>query len=452
MVSQRLKRATDMLKDSVKILRLLLPQDAKQVLFIVGAVFLFIGALLPWGRRLSIHIPPLLNPVLLQPIGLWIILLSGAAALFLCFRAGTHPARSLVIAVCLPALIGFALEFGFYLYGAVQFSALRNGTPSVGGIVAPLMWIARTATGFHYALAGFSLVGLFTLCVRSGLASLPLTLPSGDFPPTDAVSWRHLCILIWVLITWFPALLAGTLVAAGLAHVPGAAPLLGNAWADAALTYLLPYGSCLALAVWLVGKEVWRTLGRSVKLPKPEMFLMALVLSGGVVLAGLAIDHYLFGRYYVIRSASVNSVVLFLVFVAALCEEAMFRGLLQPWFISRYGILRGILLVSTVWAGAHSWTDFSRISTDAGVLWQLSGRLLGCMAGGLVLGWLALRSRSIWPGVLAHWIYNSLVAPLAPRAPVYYFMLLWMVTAIVLFRYWPIQVDQRDSGNFICAM
>lgn len=41
---------------------------------------------------------------------------------------------------------------------------------------------------------------------------------------------------------------------------------------------------------------------------------------------------------------------LFLLFFASLCEELIFRGLLQPRFIRRYGLYRGIFLVGIVWA------------------------------------------------------------------------------------------------------
>lgn len=423
------------MKRFIGTLRSVVPQNPIQLIFIIGAVCLFIGALLPWGRRLGMHIPPLLNPLLIQPLGLWIILFSGAAAFFLFFRPGVHAARSLLLAVCLPALLGLAVEFGFYLYGAMVLSASQNGSPSIAAV---LTRIARIAVGFHYTLVGFFLVALFTLCARLGFASLPLALPRSEFPSRDVVPWDRLCVLIWVLITWFPSLWGASLVWRGMDLVPGVTTLSRNVWIAAALSRLLPFGICLVLAASLLGKEVWSTFRRSVKLPpKPEMFLVALTLSAGVVLAAVAMEHYVFQRDY-LSNNSFTRAFGFLFFVAAFCEEVIFRGLLQSWFISRYGILRGILLVGVVWAAMHMWSDFSSINTDANALLQVSGRLLGCVGGGMALGWLALKSRSIWPGVLAHWVYNCLVASIAPPFPGYYFVFLVIVVAYVLCRRWPI--------------
>jgi len=99
----------------------------------------------------------------------------------------------------------------------------------------------------------------------------------------------------------------------------------------------------------------------------------------------------------------------------------------------------------------HLWSDFWSIDSDLGALFRLWGRLLGRVAGGFVLGWLTQRSRSIWPGVLAHSVYDAFAGSLVPRAPVHYFVFLWILIAVVLFRYWPVRVGQPDRGKFICA-
>jgi len=282
-------------KRILALVRSVIPEDPRQLMLIAGAECLFIGALLPWGPRVPIHIRPLLNPLLLQPLGQWIILFSGTAAFFLCFRSGSRPARLLFMTVLLPALVGFAVEFGLYLYGATHFLKSRTGAASVSGVVSVLARIARIATGFHYALIGTLLVASFALCLRLNRTSLPLALPRTDFQSADTVPWRRLCIVIWVLITWFPALWAGSLALLAFDCVPVFAHLGRNAWVAAALSHALPFGAFLLFAASLLGKEVWRTLRYSLRLPKPEMFLLALGLSFGVVLGGLAIDYYLLG-------------------------------------------------------------------------------------------------------------------------------------------------------------
>jgi membrane protease YdiL (CAAX protease family) len=356
--------------------------------------------------------------------------------------------------VLLPASVGFAVEFGFYLYGAIHLSVSRTGTASVSSVMGLLGRVARLAVGLHYSLAGFLLIAVFTLWVRLGIGSLPLALPKTNVHSTDAVSWPRLCIFVWILITWFPALWAGRLMLLVLDLVPGFPHLARNVWGAAALGHLLPFGACLLLATSLFGKEVWKALRRAIRLPKPEMFLLlALILPSGVLLAALTIDYFLFGFQPLAARVPDYSVFLFYLFVAALCEEVIFRGLLQPWFISRYGPVRGIFIVSIVWAGGHLWGDFWRIPTDADAFLQLGGRLLGCIAGGMLLGWLAVRSRSIWPGVIAHVIYNSFAWPNTSAAFVNYvpILILGVLTAGDLFRYWPVHVGQEQPEKFICA-
>ena len=59
----------------------------------------------------------------------------------------------------------------------------------------------------------------------------------------------------------------------------------------------------------------------------------------------------------------------------AFCEELVFRALLQPRFVVRYGIPRGVFLVGVVFAFAHLSTDFSAWYSDALVVTKLGLRL-----------------------------------------------------------------------------
>jgi len=129
---------------------------------------------------------------------------------------------------------------------------------------------------------------------------------------------------------------------------------------------------------------------------------------------------------------------LLLLFFAALAEEIIFRGLLQPRFIERYGVYRGIFLVSVVWASFHFWSD-SYGASEVGVLEQFSYRICSCLALGFVLSWITLRSGSVLPAAIAHTLSNVSVfsQPHLPGDRLWQ-LTLWTGLGYALFHYWPI--------------
>lgn len=89
--------------------------------------------------------------------------------------------------------------------------------------------------------------------------------------------------------------------------------------------------------------------------------------------------------------------VLFLLLagaVAPLKEEMVFRGLIYPPLRLAYGKGKGILFTGAMFAILH----FDLI------------RFLPLFLGGIVLTWLYERSRSLWPAILAHGVWNALMA------------------------------------------
>lgn len=92
--------------------------------------------------------------------------------------------------------------------------------------------------------------------------------------------------------------------------------------------------------------------------------------------------------------------------VAAFGEEVGWRGFLVP-ALQRWGTAASLLISGVVWGLWHAPVillgyNFGR--TD------LTGVLLmtmGCLMWGIVLGWLRLRSGSLWPAVFAHGAINA---------------------------------------------
>ena len=119
-----------------------------------------------------------------------------------------------------------------------------------------------------------------------------------------------------------------------------------------------------------------------------------------LIVAGLGIDSLepspvperLLGEG-VVRAFTVGILVV----VGPLAEEVFFRGFLLSAFVQGIGMLPGLIVASAIFAVAHG---------DLTVI-------LPTFASGAILSWLYLRTRSLWPGFLAHAGQNSLAVTFA---------------------------------------
>lgn len=80
--------------------------------------------------------------------------------------------------------------------------------------------------------------------------------------------------------------------------------------------------------------------------------------------------------------------------VAPIKEEMLFRGLMYPPLRQALGKGKGMLLTGLIFATLH----FDIV------------RFLPLFIGGVVLAWLYQRSASIWPAIVAHGTWNTLMA------------------------------------------
>src|SRR5207245_9984450 len=250
------------------------------------------------------------------------------------------------------------------------------------------------------------IVALFGWRLASGCSSLPLALPEPSVPLSDdPPSWRRVQILVWILVALAagPVFISVGLFLAGITYpiivfLPSIARFARLAHLSVLIASFfrvigilgLPSAYALTmvgLALWTLGKEGWKDLRRSLRLPKPEYFLLALGFP-------LAITTFSAGVWHLspfVQFDDQTPLVLW-IFFAAFFEEIMIRGLLQPRFIRRYGLLRGIFLVGIVWAAMHFFGDFSPQLNHGRVLLAIGWRLLGCVAWSFVFGWLTLRT------------------------------------------------------------
>ena len=84
----------------------------------------------------------------------------------------------------------------------------------------------------------------------------------------------------------------------------------------------------------------------------------------------------------------------------AVCEEVLFRGVLMAGTRSHMTPLRVVLLNGIIFGAFH---------IPAATVY----RFLPSASLGMLLAWVVLRTRSIWPGILMHFVNNGSIVILA---------------------------------------
>jgi membrane protease YdiL (CAAX protease family) len=98
-----------------------------------------------------------------------------------------------------------------------------------------------------------------------------------------------------------------------------------------------------------------------------------------------------------------GSIVITIVLVGVLgpiAEEIFFRGYVLPGLIKRFGLARSLLLSSLLFGLFH---------IDPGAI-------VPTFALGLTLGWVYLKTGSIWPAIFAHGLHNTMAVLIAKYA------------------------------------
>jgi membrane protease YdiL (CAAX protease family) len=206
----------------------------------------------------------------------------------------------------------------------------------------------------------------------------------------------------------------------------------------------------LLLVLLAVGKPIRDVLRKSLRIPSPIYlflaFLFPLVVHGVLPFFSYLHDRahwaaFDWGRFSPPSAGSYfewPSWQFTGLFLPALIEEIAWRGYLQPRFIERYGLYRGVFLVGVVWGAFHFGSDFhSRMALDQ-IFLMIVTRFLSTISHSFTLGWLTLRSKSILPAAMMHALSNVLIVSSQPlHSPPWLVLLLWTLLAYLLFRYWP---------------
>jgi membrane protease YdiL (CAAX protease family) len=457
------------LKRAAEFLRSVIPADPFQLFFLAGIACLVIAHGAKWrlvGVGVAAGQPTGWFGQLLQMLGplfVYLIIFGGTAGYFVCFWPGSHPVRRIVGWVFLPTLAGVGLMLTCLAYRTLPSSSVLEST---GAVVAQrIHWVQAMSwelSGFRFTSLGLLLIAIFTSRLAFGIASLPLALPGRHvLESEDPGSWRRVQILLWFLVgvTFLPfALVSFLTMGLPLVLTSRLPSFVQSDWFQG-LFPSIDGVLVLGIALCIMGKDGRTTARRSIRLPDLRWPFVALMFPTGIDIL-ISVGQYTldrarwaaadFGKLEPPQFSSYFTVPdtwLVLLFFAAFFEEVIFRGLLQPRFIHRYGLYRGIFLVGIVWAAFHFFSDFSFTHfTDQEALGKLCFRMFMCVVLSFVLAWLVLRSESVIPAAIAHALYNVLVSsPLGPpfAGKEVLRVALWGALAYLLFRYWPVPSEIR---------
>ena len=208
-----------------------------------------------------------------------------------------------------------------------------------------------------------------------------------DRQPTPGPGMVILCFAVMLTTAWFVAPSLGSspwslplgfltfilgppaLFAMVLTSDPARTLLLRRArWGDLAL------GAILAIALNPLVNELGPVVERLFPIPELARQALAGVLE---------------------KIPNVGSALLLLALVPAICEEVAFRGFILSGLRREYRTWSAIVLSALLFGFLH-------------VLLSLFQQLFNATLLGLVLGLLAVKSRSLWPGVIFHAVNNGL--------------------------------------------
>ena len=130
---------------------------------------------------------------------------------------------------------------------------------------------------------------------------------------------------------------------------------------------------------------------------------IAVVLALGLLLGASTISNFTAPAFV---TAMIPLAVTFLIF--AFFEEVGWRGYLSPKVYGLNDALLGHVLVGVIWASWH--LPYMRelwAHTSEGLVTLLPRFILGTIVFAVVYGEIRIRTGSVWPAVLMHWMGNT---------------------------------------------
>ncbi len=434
----------------VEFLRSVIPADPWQLLYLAGAVFLFISPRLTWlfGTGIAYSF---------MVIGLIPVVIAGVFAYYGCFQASAHPIRRMAFAVFLPVLLGFCLIIGEYTFFSKENRSVFTHRSELASFLEECAAAFKAhPTGFSLALIALAMLGVFALRMHLGISSLPLRLGGYVYSEEESVgTWHRVQMLIFVLVC--PLFLLDRFSTMLLAiptwwwYRSGSSGFSVYIVLIEVLTALL----LVFIAILILGDAAKKSACSSMQLPEPRFAFFGLMLP---VLMSLVISALQYGydraqwaardfqtalpprlTSYVSFNSSWRWSLILMAFVV-FAEEVVFRGILLPPLLRRYGLHRGVFLTGLIWSAFHFHSDMRFRYSMAQALLHLALRIAICLAMNYVLSWMKLRWNSVIPAAIAHTVSNVLVIGGINGSVEYAYemrIVLWSVCALVLFYYWP---------------
>ena len=451
-----------------------MPADAWQILLIIGVICIFVSPHMPWWPSELLTENAFSNSSIAQSrltvlktliiLLRWPVVFAGIAGYFVCFWPGKTPVRRTLAAVVLPGLLTVAGTLRLYFFFAGPGPSVIYSRQSDSFFLWLQSNVFRLPFGLLSCALGIAFVLIFATKVLLGASSFPVLLASENATGTadDAVSWERTRRLIFFLIG--PLFLVFTLINLVVIGLPYLALPRISLSALTNTSSVLSASASVALAISILGSKTTDTFRRLFRVPDLGSLMIAFLLPVTATFAAPA-AHYVFdrvqwaahsfGKYsppqpsqYFDLSNVWHLWVFLLIFVAA-AEEIVFRGLLLPRLVERYGLHQGIFLVGMIWTAIHFGSDRYSGDSPTAVLVGLASRILLCMTLNCILSWMTLRQGSVVSALVTHWVWNqfNVVSRTGESFPgeqwVSYCLL--GIIAYVLLRFWPIsQIKEQE--------
>jgi len=239
-----------------------------------------------------------------------------------------------------------------------------------------------------------AIVGVFLWILHRYIGVYPVPLPRSEQPLVNmraALSLAGIAISLSVLkMLWISPWLESTVSNPSLRELVQA-PL----WS-------IPY---LLLPVFLVaGKLGWGAadLGLTFRNQSPDATVFAVVF--GLVSGGVA---YFTGQSNISIQVLPLGALLVLFYNNAFLEEFYHRGVIQALLERAIGQRRAILWGGILFGLTHVALDVSALMETGGLIAIFSALLLQTMAGWMS-GIIYMKTRSLWPGIVCHYLANWL--------------------------------------------
>ena len=440
--------------------RSVLPAEPAHWLILVGSTLLFISTSLRWW---SGPLPAAANSYSWRVRAVWVPILfrvAGAISYYLCLVPRRKAGQGLFYAV-------FVAAGGTLLAMGTLGVSWLAGTMSVIDTTArsAYWWRLHTlkllttdfSVGFWAPTLGLLLVAIFCAMYCTGRASLPIRLPGTSHgAEVDQEFHRRTMRFVWVMIALIPLASLTSAVPFTLVHQLFASLLSDSRGGYLTWVSAISFVLCLFVLMLLAMRPDATKCLREGLRPPPARDAGISILIPVTIAAIWPLLTYVYDRtHWAAFEFQMHDAPQFakhFVFpfwlglwalIPALVEEIAWRGFLQPRFVRRYGIARGVLLLGVVWGAFHFSGDFGYRMNAVAILIALVRRLYLTVAQSYTLAWLAIRSRSILPAALAHGFYNIFLR-IPVSTPLSIMPALWAVCGWVLFRYFPVDETRQE--------